>query len=69
MGLHRENVQVTKKLSGGQDTSAPFHLVATILYRGKNALEASLALAGAVFKDVPNYYDRQPTVLIGEVLD
>ena len=69
MGLHRENVQVTKKLSGGQDTSAPFHSVATILYRGKLPLNPHQALAGAVFRDVPNYYDRQPTVLIGEVLD
>ena len=55
MGLHRENVQVTKGLSGGQDTPAPFHAVATILYKDQAALEASLALAGPAFEDVPNY--------------
>ena len=33
MGLHRENVQVTKGLSGGQNTLAPFHAVATIPYK------------------------------------
>ena len=57
MGLHRENVQVAKGLSGGQDTPAPFHAVATILYKDQAALEALLALAGSAFEDVPNYYD------------
>ena len=37
--LHRENVQVTKGFSSGQDTPAPFHLIATILYRGKMPLK------------------------------
>ena len=69
MGLHRENVQVTNGLSGGQDTSAPFHAVATILCEDQAVLEASLALAGPAFEDVRNYYDGQPAVLIGEVLD
>ena len=55
MGLHREDVQVTKGLSGGQDTPAPFHAVATILYKNQAALEAPLALAGLAFEDVPNY--------------
>ena len=69
MGLHRENVQVTNGLSGGQDTSAPFHAVATILYKDQGVLEASLALVGQEFEDVRNYYDGQPTVIIGEVVD
>ena len=69
MGLHRENVQVTNGLSGGQDTSAPFHAVATILYKDQAALETSLTLTGPAFEDAPNSYDRQPTVLIGEALD
>ena len=69
MWLHGENVQVTEGLSGAQDTPATFHAVATILCKDKAALEAALALAGPAFDDVPNYYDGQPTTLIGEVLD
>ena len=69
MGLHWESVQVTKGLSGGPDTPAPFHAIATILYKDQAALEASMALAEPAFADVPNYYDGQPTILIGEVLD
>ena len=69
MGLHWESVQVTKGLSGGDATPAPFHAIATILYRDQAALEASMALAGPAFEDVPNYYDGQPTVLIGEIQD
>jgi uncharacterized protein (TIGR02118 family) len=69
MALHWESVQVTKGLSGGPDTPAPFHAITTVLYKDQAALEASMALAGPAFADVPNYYDGQPTVLIGEVLD
>ena len=69
MVLHWKSVQVTKGLSGGTDTPAPFHAIATITYKDQNVLEASMALAGPAFEDVPNYYDGQPTVLIGEILD
>ena len=65
----RGNVQVTERLYGRQDTPAPFHAVATILCEDQAVLEASLALAGPAFEDVRNYYDGQPAVLIGEVLD
>ena len=67
MGKHWESVQVTKGLSGAGDTPAPFHAIATIIYKDQAALEASMAEAGPAFADVPNYYDGQPTVLIGEV--
>ena len=69
MGLHWESIQVTKGLSGGPDTPAPFHAIATILYKDQAALEASMALAEPAFADVPNYFDGQPTVLIGKVID
>ena len=69
MGLHRENVQVTRGLSGGQDTPAPFHAVATILYKDQAALQAPLDLAGPAIEDVYNYYHGQPTVLFGEAVD
>ena len=69
MGLYLESVQVTKGLSGGPDTPAPFRAITTVLYKDQAALEASIALAGPAFEDVPNYYDGQPTVPIGEVLD
>ena len=69
MWLHGENIQVTEGLSGAQDTPAPFYAVATILYKDQGVLEASLALVGQEFEDVRNYYDGQPTVIIGEVVD
>ena len=68
MWLHGENIQVTEGLSGAQDTLAPFYAVATILYKDQGVLEASLALVGQAFEDARNYYDWQPTVLIGEVV-
>jgi len=69
MGLHWQSVQVTKGLSGGPDTPAPFHAITTVLYKDQDALEASMALAGPAFEDVPNYFDAQPIVQIGEVLE
>ncbi|MBT5913477.1 MAG: hypothetical protein HOH59_11780 [Rhodospirillaceae bacterium] len=37
------------------------------MYKDQAALEALMAEAGPAFADVPNYYDGQPTALIGEV--
>ena len=56
-------------VSGGPDTPAPFHAITTVLYKDQDALEASMALAGPAFEDVPNYFDAQPIVQISEVLD
>ncbi|MEX0305495.1 MAG: EthD family reductase [Leisingera sp.] len=68
MGPHIQNTVVTKGLSGGPDTPAPFHAVATILFADQDALQAAMNAAGPVLQDIPNFTNVQPQMLIGETV-
>lgn len=68
MAVLWESIQVTKGVAGGRDTPAPFHAIATVIYKDQAVPVASIALAGSAFENVSNYYNGQPTVQIGEVL-
>ncbi len=68
MGPHIEKTLITKGLSGGPDTPAGFHVVATITFAEQAALDAALAAMGPIVADSPNFYSGQPQILIGEVI-
>ncbi len=68
MGEHVESTVVTKGLAGGPDTPPSIHAVATIVFEDQAAMQAAMAKSGPVLADIPNFYNAQPTVLIGEVV-
>ena len=69
MAPHVEKVVVTKGLSGGPDTPAGYHIIATFLFSDQAALDAALAAIGPIVEDIPNFFSGQPQILIGEVID
>lgn len=68
MGPHVASTQITKGLAGGPDTPAGYYAIATITFADQAAMDAAMANAGPVLADVPNYYNAQPQMLIGEVM-
>jgi len=68
VGPHVESVVITRGLAGGPDVPAGYHAVATILFTDQDTLDAGLAAAGPALEDIPNFYNQQPQMLIGEVI-
>lgn len=68
MGPHIERTLVTKGVSGGPDTPPAYYAVATMVFADKAAMGAALRASGPVMKDVVNFTDVQPQVLIGDVI-
>ncbi len=68
MGAHIDKTIVVKGLAGGVDVPAGFHTIATMTFADKAAMDAALAAGGPVLSDIPNFYNGQPQMLIGEVL-
>jgi uncharacterized protein (TIGR02118 family) len=68
IGFHIENVLVTKGIAGGQDAPPAFHAIATITFRGQSERDAAMANIDAAVKDIPNFTNSKPIMLIGEVV-
>lgn len=68
MGPHIENTTIIKGLAGGPDVPAGYHSIATLTFADKSALDAALAAAGPALADIPNFFNGQPQMLIGEVV-
>ncbi len=68
MGAHISSTLVTKGLAGGPDVPAPFHAVATMVFKDQDAMQAALAAAGPVLEDIPKFTNSKPQMLIGEVV-
>jgi len=68
IGPHIEKVVVTKGLTGGPDTPAGYHAIATITFADQPAMDAAMAAIGPAVADIPNFYNGQPQMLIGEVI-
>ncbi|MDQ2091316.1 EthD family reductase [Marimonas arenosa] len=68
MGPHIKSTLVTKGLAGGPDTPPPFHAIATIVFADQATMDAALAASDPVLKDIPNFTDSTPQILIGEVV-
>jgi uncharacterized protein (TIGR02118 family) len=67
MGPHIDSVLVVKGLAGGNDTPAGFHAIATMTFKDQAALDSALAAAGPALADIPNFYNGQPQMLVGQV--
>jgi uncharacterized protein (TIGR02118 family) len=67
MGPYIADTMIVKGLAGGRDTPADFHVIATMTFSDQSTLAAALAAAGPVLVDIPNFFDGQPQMLIGEV--
>ncbi len=68
MGPHIERTLVTKGLAGGPDTPPGFYAVATIVFADQGAMDAAMRVSGPVMKDVANFTDVRPQILIGDVI-
>ncbi len=68
MGKHIDRTVIAKGVSGGPDTPAGFHTVATLIFADQGALDAALAASGDALADIPNFYSGTPKMLIGEVV-
>ena len=67
VGEHMDSVLVIKGLAGGNDTPAGFHAIATMTFKDQAALDSALAAAGPALADIPNFYNGQPQMLVGQV--
>lgn len=67
MGPHVDKILIIKGLAGGPDTPAGFHTIATLTFTDQAGLDSALAAAGPVLADIPNFFNGQPQMLIGEV--
>jgi len=68
MGPHIDHVTISKGLAGGPDTPPGFHAIATMIFADQGGLDAALAAAGPALKDIPNFTNSQPQMLVGEVI-
>lgn len=68
LGAHLESHSISKGLAGGPDTPPGFYAIYTARFADMDSLQAALSGAGPVLADIPNYYNGQPQMLIGEVL-
>ncbi|WP_299550018.1 EthD family reductase [uncultured Tateyamaria sp.] len=69
MGAHIQSQVVTKGLAGGPDTPPGFHAIATFVFADQAAFDATMADAGPVLADLPNFTNVTPTMLIGQTYD
>ena len=67
MAPHIQETLIIKGLAGGPDTSPGYHVVATMTFADKTALDSAMAAAGPALEDIPNFYSGEPKMLIGEV--
>ncbi|MDO6485996.1 MAG: EthD family reductase [Shimia thalassica] len=68
MGPYIESTLVTKGLAGGPNVPAPFHAIATIVFKDQDALNSALGDSADVLADIPNFTNSKPQMLIGEVM-
>ena len=68
MGPHIQATQACKGLAGGPEQPAGYYIIVTMTFADPAALDAAMAQAGPVLEDIPNYYNAEPVMLIGEVV-
>ena len=59
---------VTKGVSGGKDIPSPYYAIATIIFETNDEMKAAMKKGGPVFKDIGNYYNNSPIMMLGEVV-
>jgi uncharacterized protein (TIGR02118 family) len=68
MGEHVQSHTASKGLAGGPGVPSPVFAVFHAVFADMDALQAALGAAGPVLADIPNYYNGQPSMTIGETL-
>jgi uncharacterized protein (TIGR02118 family) len=66
--MRPQSASASKGLAGGPDAPPGFYAIATVVFADMAALQTALGGADEVLGDIPNYYNGQPTMLIGETL-
>ena len=59
---------VTKGTSGGKDVPSPYYAIATVIFESNDEMRAAMQKGGPVFKDIANYYNKNPIMMLGEVV-
>jgi uncharacterized protein (TIGR02118 family) len=67
MCSHIQEILIIKGLAGGPDTPSGYHVIATMTFADKAALDSAMAAAGPALKDIPNFYTGEPKKLVAEV--
>jgi uncharacterized protein (TIGR02118 family) len=67
-GAHLDRTLVTKGLAGGPDTPPGFYVVASLVFKNGDEMQAGMAKAGPLLADIPNFTNSQPQMLMGEVI-
>ncbi|MEL7115353.1 MAG: EthD family reductase, partial [Pseudomonadota bacterium] len=68
MGPFMTGHSATKGLAGGPETPPGFYAIFNAVFADMAKLEEALSQAGPVLADIPNYYNAQPQMLIGEMM-
>jgi len=68
MGEHIDSMLVTKGLAGGPNVPPEFFVVASMVFKDQDALNAAMKNAAPLLADIPNFTNTKPQTLIGEVL-
>ncbi|MFW8635777.1 EthD family reductase [Cribrihabitans pelagius] len=68
MGQYLERAIAVRGLSGGPETPAPYHAVATLLFATQEDMKAAMKASGPVMADIANFTDVEPQILIGALI-
>lgn len=67
-GPHMISASASKGLAGGPDLPPGFHAIAVITFESQSKMHNAMAGSGPVLADIPNYFNGEPQMLIGEVI-
>ena len=56
----------TETFPGGP---AEVHFLVTFVFKSREAFDASERVAGPIHEDIPNFYNRRPRLLVGDLID
>ena len=65
---HIQQMIVTKGMSGGKDVPSPYYAIATVIFKNDDEMREAMKKGGPVFKDIGNYYNKNPIMMLGEVV-
>ena len=65
---HIQHMIVTKGTSGGKDVPSPYYAIATVIFENSDEMKTAMKKGAPVFKDISNYYNTSPVMMLGEVV-
>ena len=67
-GDHLDDTFVIKGIAGGPDKTPAYYAIATMIFKNQSAMDLALSGASPVLEDIPNFTNKEPVMLIGEVV-